>query len=774
MPDAPDGKSIIIAGEYFPLGGNVKVVTFNDEGTYPAVLSFHSAQAEQECLGTGGPCYGPRYLKAGVKALDMETLVETVNQIVFHIDGCRDAAMCYRVLKSRSLSTHFIIKWDGTIYQSLDVLQCGYHAGAANNKAIGIDLNNMMKNLVKEPNGEMYPEGHDRYAEMMKKEFRRPKSDVQTIAFSKVQAYGYTEAQYNAVIELLRVLMIRLPNIKNEYPVGPDGEVIRTPLEDPASHAGFMGHWHWESQRWDPGPGFDWARVYHSLAGGKNAFPIELEEGKNIAMLIEPAKVKAHAEDYYRHNEVATRGWYPMGANQTWHGGIHLKGKRGAPVFAMMQGVLVAARFGRAPSKLGNNNFILLKHTLPFAQPALPGAEEAPKPKDLIFYSLYMHLEGLDVSKATDDSPEWLRDLYKADAGKAEAEAEGLDKKPDEDDGLGDIDDIEDTRAIDLSDPDAIDPAKWLEVGDHLGALRKGAVAKIIYEKAPITVKPGDVIGKIGVFGAEGEWESQIHVEIFADPSWKDVIDMGVHGRYFTELSADVESDLFVENNEILGLFGRRRRGGSSLAPDRVIDPSTIESFWSIAEDFQEEKRYMRRLVTRHVSEWSDMVDWVQSLSKADGWDNRTKDFNTLLKESSIGRDAITSVLPFTWLSKDVAAHIGLDVSDWRGIMDHFHPLHFLLWLMYHSVSRSQSLAMGMSKGAALKKAKAEEVENKRCAQIPRPEDCDPTNTEEFVPSSLEMIDDFQMDDAGAELDSWFADRDQGEWRRPARNREDP
>src|SRR5690606_4760367 len=115
---------------------------------------------------------------------------------------------------------------------------------------------------------------------------------------------------------------------------------------------------------------------------------------------------------------------------------------------------------------------------------------------------------------------------------------------------------------------------------------------------------------------------------------------------------------------------------------------------------------------------------------------------------------------------------IGLDVTEWRGIIDHFHPLHFLLWLMYHSVSRSQSLAMGMSKAAAMKKAKAEEKEHKRCAQIPRPEDCEPSNTEEFVPSSLEMIDDFQMDDAGAELDSWFADRDQGEWQRPARNRE--
>lgn len=776
MADAPDGKSIIIAGEYIPLGGKVKVVTFNDPGSFPDVLSFHSPTVESECLMTGGPCYGPRYVKPGQPVKSFEDLVETVNQVVLHIDGCHDAAMCFRVLKSRSLSTHFIIDWDGTLYQCLDVMQQGYHAGAANGKAVGIDLNNMMKNLVKEPNAEMYPTGHPRYEEMMKKEFRRPKSDVQTIAYSKVQSYGFTDAQYTALIELLRVLIIKLPNIQNAYPMTLDGDVVRTPLEDAASHAGYMAHWHWEAQRWDPGPGFDWARVYHSLAGGKNAFPIELEEGKNISTLIEPAKVKAHAEDYYRHNEVNSRGWYPMGINQTWHGGIHLKGKRGQPVFAMMQGVLVAARFGRGPSKLGHNNFMLLKHSIPMAQPAAPGAEEPPEPKQLVFYSLYMHLDGMDVSKVTDDSPQWLKDLYKSDKGAAEAEEKGLEKKPDPD-GLDDpslIDDIVDDTAFDPNDPDALDPAGWLEVGDHIGALKKGAVAKILYEKSPVTIKPGDVIGKVGMFGpSPTEWEPQVHVEIFADSSWKDAVDMGVHGRYFTELPADVESDLFVENREILGLFGARLRRGSALAPDRVLDSSAIESFWLMPDEFQEEKRYMRRLVTRHVSEWSDMVDWVQSLSKAEGWDDRTKDFANLLRQSSIGKDALTSVLPFIWLSRDVAEHIGLDVSEWRGVLDHFHPLHFLLWLMYHSVSRTQNLAVGMSKKAALAKAKKEEAEQLRCAQIPRPEDCAPSNTEEFVPSTTEMIDEFEMLDAGAELDAWFSDRDQGEWKRPPRKRQE-
>lgn len=772
MANEPDGKSIIIAGEYFPLGGKVKVVTFNDLGTAPAVLSFHSPEIQAECMGkVGQPCFGPRYLKPGVPARTMEQLIETVNQIVFHIDGCHDAAMCYRVLKDRGLSTHFIIDWDGTIYQCLDVLECGYHAGDANNKSVGIDLNNLMKNLVKEPGADMYPPGHPRIDEMNKKEYKRPKSDVQQIAYSKVQSYGFTEPQYEATIQLLTVLCDRLQGIKKEYPVGPDGEVIRTPLEDPAAHAGFMAHWHWESQRWDPGPGFDWARVYHSLQGGKNSFPIDLEPGINIGTLVEPQKVKDYAEKIYRHSETQTKGWYPMGANQTWHGGIHLRGQKGDPVFAMIPGVVVAARFGKNPSKLGNNNFVLMKHTIPMAQPAVPGSEEAPKPKDLVFYSLYMHLDSMDVSKATADSPEWLRDLYTSDKGKADAEEAGLDAKPTEGAEDAPVDDIFDEEE---TDSEALDNQGWLKVGIGVGALRKGEIALIPYEKAPINVGPGKVIGNIGQFGLEGEWVPQIHVEIFAEPSWKDAIDMGVHSRFFTELPVDVGSDLFVESREILGLFGNPSRRTSALVPQRVLDPSTIEMFWTnTGDEDAEAKRFTRRLVTRHVSEWSDMVDWVLSLSKAEGWDDRTREFKALLTGSSIGKDAITSILPFIWLNKDVAKHIGLDVSEWRGVLDHFHPIHFLLWLMYNSVSRAQSLATGMSKKKALEQARKEEAEAQRCAQIPTPEGCENalrTNTEEFVPSTLEMVDEIGTMDAGAELDVWFNEKDQGEWERPPRN----
>ncbi|WP_043411058.1 hypothetical protein, partial [Archangium violaceum] len=50
--------------------------------------------------------------------------------------------------------------------------------------------------------------------------------------------------------------------------------------------------------------------------------------------------------NYYTNNETADGGWYPIGANQTWHNGIHLTASRGAPIHSIAKGKLIAARLG--------------------------------------------------------------------------------------------------------------------------------------------------------------------------------------------------------------------------------------------------------------------------------------------------------------------------------------------------------------------------------------------------------------------------------------------
>src|SRR5690606_21830482 len=104
---------------------------------------------------------------------------------------------------------------------------------------------------------------------------------------------------------------------------------------------------------------------------------------------------KAYADEYFLNAESQERGgWYPIGINQTWHGGIHLTAKCGTPVRAMFDGVVVAARFSPKPTALGHNNFIVVKRTMP-----IPGKTKHSTPKDFIFYSVYMHLLPMELRK---------------------------------------------------------------------------------------------------------------------------------------------------------------------------------------------------------------------------------------------------------------------------------------------------------------------------------------------------------------------------------------
>ena len=47
------------------------------------------------------------------------------------------------MLQRRGLSAHFLLDLDGTIYQTLDLRERAYHAGASNSRSIGIEIANV-------------------------------------------------------------------------------------------------------------------------------------------------------------------------------------------------------------------------------------------------------------------------------------------------------------------------------------------------------------------------------------------------------------------------------------------------------------------------------------------------------------------------------------------------------------------------------------------------------------------------------------------------------
>ena len=74
-------------------------------------------------------------------------------------------------------------------------------------------------------------------------------------------------------------------------------------------------------------------------------------------------------EGYYEHTETEHRGGYfPIGANTVWHGGLHLHAPAGSSVHALWDGTIVAARLAEDSAKVlrhyGSVSFLLLAHEL--------------------------------------------------------------------------------------------------------------------------------------------------------------------------------------------------------------------------------------------------------------------------------------------------------------------------------------------------------------------------------------------------------------------------
>lgn len=101
---------------------------------------------------------------------------------------------------------------------------------------------------------------------------------------------------------------------------------------------------------------------YEYFHGGGFALPVDLGGGTKVN--------DENAEAYYNHTEREhAGGYFPIGANTVWHGGLHIHGERGTTmVHACAAGELVAARLFETDADdaghghYGSVNFILLKH----------------------------------------------------------------------------------------------------------------------------------------------------------------------------------------------------------------------------------------------------------------------------------------------------------------------------------------------------------------------------------------------------------------------------
>ena len=407
----PSGK-LIIGGQLFDT--DAPIVNFREGPRWDATSLYciptqTEPGAVNRCVpGKGGhQPYGPpvvgytkRYStrpalrqdkwKMGENA-PYDAVKSVIKQFVIHHDGCASADMCFNVLQNeRGLSCHFLVDNDGMIYQTIDLALMAYHAGAWNSHSIGVELCNR-GDAKKEP---LYYESGKRGPK------RTPKPCK--INGHTYLAFDYTEAQYESMRRLSRALLRLLPNLPAEYPQSSPGVQTWDTMPTGASFgfAGFIGHYHLIPEKWDPGY-FDF-KDFCSKIRGEFCFPVfprgEPKPNQDRPVVPqETGRLKEDAGLLYKMNEARADGGFfpvgPWGEARLWHGGVHLAGKPGDPVFAAFPGRLVAARMG-AESPVGSVNFLLLRHQMSLGT------------RKVEFYSLYMHL----ADEMKQDTPmEWAK-----------------------------------------------------------------------------------------------------------------------------------------------------------------------------------------------------------------------------------------------------------------------------------------------------------------------------------------------------------------------------
>ncbi len=330
------GDEIVVCGERFPIGAPV-VLWFEPRGysayetrpflsqtsllekpASPASSSQLDSAEISDADADAGPL-GLRY-RPGRRANDPElaervagegwtlgALREQIDLFVIHYDACGTSEACFRVLHDeRQLSVHFLLDVDGTIYQTLDLVDEAWHARAANPRSIGVEI----AHVGAYPPGEPSPadtwyaaeRGPDADAEPLPNQMgsvwestaadpavestgvrlviperwrgrirtpdfigrpARPEPITGEIHGATYEQYDFTPEQYRSLARLSAALAQLFPRIDLEAPRAAGGRVRTDALtdEEELSFHGILGHYHLQTDKRDPGPAFDWERL---------------------------------------------------------------------------------------------------------------------------------------------------------------------------------------------------------------------------------------------------------------------------------------------------------------------------------------------------------------------------------------------------------------------------------------------------------------------------------------------------------------------------------
>jgi N-acetyl-anhydromuramyl-L-alanine amidase AmpD len=239
-------REVLVAGERHEVP--VEVVT--------DTLRFEGFAELDRARGKARELFSPR-TRAGAdidptKAEDVRAVVEL---IVLHDTNTLTRVERVAALVEANASVHFVIDWDGRVFQTLDLAFAARHTldSGVDGRSIGIEL----LNPVDLDKSGALPDGST-----------RPKSDKVSVQGVELAQWGYTEAQLASLERLVDGLLVVFPQIARRVPAGPAGVVPRAVISAGQGDvtSGVLGHLHLSKDASDPGAAFPWDRLAKHLA----------------------------------------------------------------------------------------------------------------------------------------------------------------------------------------------------------------------------------------------------------------------------------------------------------------------------------------------------------------------------------------------------------------------------------------------------------------------------------------------------------------------------
>jgi hypothetical protein len=425
-------------------------------------------------------------------------------------------------------------------------------------------------------------------------------------------------------------------------------------------------------------------------------------------------------EYYSRAAENTDGGWYPIGANQYWHNGIHFKTGNRQLVQSVAHGTIVAARLVDDEAsdewRFGSPSFVLVQHRLTLLEN--PEAREHAGwrrlwPEDVVFWTLYMNVCGADHGGVP-----WLAAYAPflalgAPAGTKICRVVAMEDGPVGGRGLnarrgpmpgstgigpviaclprgtfvqllgGKSGNYREVRVLGVEGVDTAwiatgkEPTTGLErlvdvseFAAQVDALRQGKCAHLDLE-----VRAGEPIARVGCLEPGLLPTPGFHLELFSGTNF-----VKETTAPWEVLEDDSDDDALAEVGKLLekinvpGLLARAKAlVGMSWDKPSYVSRSQLSSYYAGLDPAAREG--LRHVITRNTPFWA--VDWGAAMAegKNEGWRAAVK----------ISKEDVDLAAKYMWWRECEAAKVPLPAkAGEKRLVFHYHPLAALEYMEAH------------------------------------------------------------------------------------------